>query len=133
MDDSSPAAGESPGRPLVSVLIPTYARPHFLRQAIASVLGQTYTRFELLVGDDGAQGGEVVAAFGDDRVRYLKNARRLGMAQNWQALLDAAQGEILGLLMDDDRWAPDFLESCVDVLVADPEVGVVFTNHSFDD
>jgi glycosyltransferase involved in cell wall biosynthesis len=117
--------------PAVSVLIPTYDRPRFLAEAIASVLAQDDPDLEVLVGDDGAVGAAVVAAADDPRVRYQRNEPRLGMAGNWQRLLDAAHGELLLLLMDDDRLAPDFVARGRAAFAADPELGVVFSNHTF--
>lgn len=118
--------------PDASILIPTYCRPDFLRQAIVSALEQTHANIEVLVGDDGALARPVVEEIGDARVRLLDHPRRLGMANNWNALLDAAQAPVLALLMDDDRLLPTFVEKCLAVLDADPDVGVAFTNHLWD-
>jgi hypothetical protein len=54
------------------------------------------------------------------------------MASNWNTLLDAARAPVLSLLMDDDRLLPTFVEKCLAVLNADPDVGVAFTNHLWD-
>jgi glycosyltransferase involved in cell wall biosynthesis len=115
----------------VSLLIPTYARPHFLAAAIAAILRSGHEDFELLVGDDGDQGASVCAAAGDSRVVYHANRTRLGMAGNWNALLERSAGELLALCMDDDRLDPGFVEKCVAVFDANPDVDVVFSNHSF--
>lgn len=116
---------------MISVGIPTYARPAELEQAIRSVLDQGHADVEVIVGDDGTQGAAVVERIADPRVRYVRNEPRLGMAANWNALLDRARGEQVGLLMDDDRWLPGMLDRCLPGF-DDPEVGVVFANHTFD-
>jgi glycosyltransferase involved in cell wall biosynthesis len=118
-------------RPAVSILIPTYNRPEFLAQAIESALKQTVSDIEVVVGDDSDQGGAVVRAAGDPRVRHQPNERRLGMARNWQRLLDNARGAFVLLLMDDDRLRPGFLERGLAEFDADPSLGVVFTNVTF--
>jgi glycosyltransferase involved in cell wall biosynthesis len=118
--------------PLVSICIPAYARPVELREAILSVTSQSVRDLELLVGDDSGDLAEVVASVGDSRVVHVRNEPRLGMAQNWNALLDRARGRYVGLLMDDDRLLPGFLEETVARLDRDPRVGVAFTNHHFD-
>jgi glycosyltransferase involved in cell wall biosynthesis len=115
--------------PTVSVCIPAFGRPEFLRTAIESVLAQSFGDFELLVGDD--SGDLESAVVSDPRIRYFRNATRLGMAGNWSALLDRARGRFVGLLMDDDELAPDFLETVVSRFADDPSLGVVFTNHYF--
>lgn len=118
--------------PDASILIPTYARPGFLREALRSAVEQTHQAIEVLVGDDGDMAGDVVRELGDPRVRVLVHPARLGMAGNWTALLDAAEAPVVALLMDDDRLAPTFLERCLAVLAADPATGVAFTDHLFD-
>lgn len=117
--------------PRVSILIPTYDRPYFLHDAIASALRQTVMEVEILVGDDGDCGRAAVEEFNDRRVHYVKRCPRLGMAPNWQALLDEARAPFMALLMDDDRLEPRFAERCLEHFAVDPELGVVFTNHTF--
>ncbi len=127
------AGGRPDQRPLVSICIPAYARPRELRQAIDSVLIQEPGDLEVVVGDDSGDLEPVVQAVGDDRVVYVRNERRLGMAGNWNAVLDRSRGRFVGLLMDDDRLLPGFLRAVVDRFDDDPGLGVVCTNHAFDD
>jgi glycosyltransferase involved in cell wall biosynthesis len=115
-----------------SVCIPTFSRPHFLREAIISVLSQTERDLEVVVGDDGALGRAVVDDLGDTRVRYVRNPTRLGIAGNWASVLNVAHGNYLALLMDDDRWDPTFLTRTTTILDDHPEVDIVFCNHRFD-
>jgi glycosyltransferase involved in cell wall biosynthesis len=117
--------------PLVSICIPAYGRPRELGEAIESVLEQDHRDVEVVVGDDSGDLEEAARASGDPRVRYLRNERRLGMAGNWNAVLDASRGELVGLLMDDDRLLPGFLTAVVQTFEADPSAGVVFTDHVF--
>jgi hypothetical protein len=119
-------------RPRVSICIPAYGRPRELGEGIASVLAQDFQDFEVVVGDDSGDLEDVVCSFGDPRVRYHRNARRLGMAANWTAVLDRAEGELVGLLMDDDRLLPGFIRSVVERFDSDPSAGIVFANHLFD-
>lgn len=116
-------------RPAISVCIPAYARPAELREAIGSVVDQEFADLEVVVGDDSGDLEGVVAAIGDDRVRYRRNEVRLGMARNWAAVLDRAHGRHLALLMDDDRLLPGFVEKTVAALDADASLGIVFTDH----
>jgi glycosyltransferase involved in cell wall biosynthesis len=119
--------------PDASILIPTYCRPHYLREALVSALAQTHANVQVLVGDDGTFARAVIAQLADPRVDLLDHRERLGMAGNWNALLDAACAPVLCLLMDDDRLLPTFVERCLAVLNADPATGVAFTNHLWDD
>lgn len=116
--------------PLVSIVIPTFKRADYLKEAVASALAQTYRNIEVLIGDNGppdATRGSESAAAGDPRVKYRRNARNLGMPGNFNALADAAQGEFLVAIGDDDRLLPE----CVSRLLAamKPETQLVFANH----
>lgn len=119
--------------PEVSICIPAYARPDYLRAAIESVLAQTFSDLEVIVSDDSGDGEDVARSFGDARVRYSANPHRLGMVGNWEAALARARGRYVGLLMDDDRLLPDYVATVHEVLDSRPAVGIAFTNHFFDD
>jgi glycosyltransferase involved in cell wall biosynthesis len=112
---------------LVSIGIPTYNRSGYLSLAIRSILAQTYTDFELIVSDDCSADNtaEVVENFRDERIRYLKSDRRLGVPRNWNECVRAAGGEYFALLPDDDEYRPDFLKKTVAVLREDPEIAFV--------
>jgi glycosyltransferase involved in cell wall biosynthesis len=117
--------------PLVTVAVPTFSRFSYLREAVASALGQTYPRVEVLVGDDGTS--EEIRAWGeaearrDPRVRYRRNPRNLGLAGNWNALADDARGDFLAVIGDDDRLLPDFAARLAGALRAGHDVA--FANH----
>ncbi|HEY1173910.1 MAG TPA: glycosyltransferase family 2 protein [Verrucomicrobiae bacterium] len=117
--------------PLVTIGLPTYKRFAYLQEAVAAALAQTYAPIEVLISDDGP-GTEIgpwsrSLAEQDPRVRYQKNAHNLGLAGNWNAVVEAARGEWLVLMGDDDRLCPDFLEKLVPL--GQPDVSVVFANH----
>ena len=117
--------------PRVSVCIPTYNRARYLALAIDSVLGQTFEAFELIVADDASTDdtAEVVRAYRDPRIRYLRNDRNLGGPANWVRAFGAATAPYCAILGDDDRWAPAFLESLVTPLDVQPAVDVTFSDH----
>lgn len=96
----------------VSVIIPTYNRPHYLRQAIESVLAQTYANFELIVIDDGSTDDTRLAVkqFDDPRIKYLyqNNAGR-STARNHG--LEVSTGDYVSFLDDDDLYLPHKLTS----------------------
>lgn len=117
--------------PLVTVAIPTYRRPEMLRGAIRSALAQTYRSIEVLVSDSAADPeiAALVASFGDPRLRYRDNGAVSDMSTNGKAMYQAARGEFIGTLHDDDEWEPDFLEQLVPPLLADPSVVLSFADH----
>ena len=125
------AADGLPAQPLVSVIITTYRRTAYLREAIASALRQSYQSLEIIVSDDG-EGDEVeglVASFGDPRLRYRRNPERLGVAGNTLVASLEARGEYVAYLNDDDAWEAHFVATLLPPLEADPELSVAFADH----
>ena len=117
--------------PLVSVVVPTYRRPQYLREAIASVVAQQEGAWEMLVCDDGAddRNREVVETFADPRIVYRRNPERLGIGANKFTGWQAATGRYVANLDDDDVWEPEFLSTLVPLLEADPTLTIAFSSH----
>jgi glycosyltransferase involved in cell wall biosynthesis len=117
--------------PTVSVVIPTYCRREYLFEALESLLGQTYTDFEGIVGNDG--GLEYIepvrARFTDERIRWADHSARKGLFGNILDGFSRAQGEYVATLHDDDRWDPRFLATLVPRLEEDPSISVAFCDH----
>jgi glycosyltransferase involved in cell wall biosynthesis len=86
--------------PMFSVIIPTRNRADYLKSAVASVLQQTLSDFELLIVNDGA---DVVDAFADGRVRVLDNAQRGAVPARNLGVAEAT-GHYVAFLDDDDVW-----------------------------
>jgi hypothetical protein len=118
------------GRPLVSVVVPTFRRPDLLRRALASVLEQSYAHYEVLVVGDACPFVDgVVATIEDPRVRHWNladHAGDLGATPRNYALTAMARGTLVAYLDDDNWWTPDHLASLIDVLIADPTVAFAF-------
>ena len=100
--------------PLISVVTPVYNAARYLREAVDSVLAQTYAHFEMLLVDDGSTdaSGEICDAYAraDARIRVfhtpnggLSHARNIGF--------DAARGEWIFFIDSDDAIAPQALET----------------------
>jgi len=118
-------------RPKVSVCIPTYNRSTMLREAVESVLLQTFQDFELVISDNASddETTEVARSFNDKRIRHVRNAHNIGHRKNWNRCLTVASGEYMTILPDDDLMMPDNLEAKVDVLANNPEVGLVHSKY----
>ncbi len=117
--------------PRISICIPTVDRLPYLRESVVSAQAQSIGAVEILIGDDGdsdeLRTWALDAAAADERVRYLKTPRRLGLAGNWNFLADSATGEFLTIIGDDDRLLPEFAERLLHETTN--EVAVVFSNH----
>ena len=105
--------------PLVTIAIPAYNERYF-GEALASAVEQQGVELEILVCDDspGEAIGRTVAAAADPRIRYLRNASRLGFAGNFTQCFNEARGEMLKFLNDDDRLRPGCVAALAGVLAA---------------
>jgi glycosyltransferase involved in cell wall biosynthesis/Flp pilus assembly protein TadD len=119
--------------PLVSVIIPCYAQAQYLREAMESVLAQTYTRWEMIVVNDGSpdNASDVARSFMAEHpecaVRLLERANHgVSNARNAGAL--AAEGDFLLPLDADDRIAPAFMATCLAALRSAPGAGFAYTH-----
>ncbi len=119
-----------PANPKVSVVLPTYQRPDMLKEALQSVISQTFEDFEVVVVNDGgpADAEEICKQAGDDRVRYVLRNHSGVSAGALNAGLHMARGKYIAYLDDDDLYKPDHLETLV--LGADSwgEEGILYTD-----
>ncbi len=106
----------------VSCVIPVYNGASFIRDAIESVLGQTFSPIELVVVDDGStdETADVVRSFGH-RVVYLRQ-ENAGPATARNRGVSASSGEFLSFLDADDIWVPDKTERQWAAFQADPDL-----------
>jgi glycosyltransferase involved in cell wall biosynthesis len=112
--------------PQVSVIIPTYNSSRYLEQAIASVLDQTYTNFELIVVDDGSTDNtqEILQQYRDRlRCTSFQNNQGISVARNRG--IEIARGNLITFL-DADNWLlPDALEAQVNYFAKNSHVGMI--------
>lgn len=115
-------------KPLVTVIIPTYNRVRFLKEAIDSVLSQDFKNFELIVVDDGSTDNtfELLSEYRDS-IKFLKqNNKGVSAARNRG--IAEAKGELIAFLDSDDLWLPgklaaqlEFFQSYPDALICQTE------------
>ncbi|MDO6566331.1 glycosyltransferase family A protein [Alteromonas sp. 1_MG-2023] len=116
--------------PLVSIILPTFNRAHFLEQAFHSLRAQEYTLYEVIIVDDGSTDNtkEVVASLSStlsQTVRYIyQNNQGPGVAR--QNGIDKASGEVVAFFDSDDEWLPEHLLAGVEVLQNFPECDWVY-------
>ena len=121
------------GTPRVSVLIPAYNVSAYIGEAITSVLAQTVTDWEIIVVNDGCPDTvnlETVLQPYLDRIVYRKQANGGPSAARNTALL-AAQAPVVALLDADDSWMPEYLETQLAMLDADPKLALVYPNMRY--
>jgi glycosyltransferase involved in cell wall biosynthesis len=114
------------GPPRVTVGVPTFNRAASLRRSLRSVLDQTHADLELLISDNAStdETAELCAdiAARDPRVRLIRQAENIGLTANFNVLLEAAAGELVMILADDDWLESTYVEHCLAALDADPGV-----------
>ena len=113
---------------LVSVIIPTYNRPTYLKEAIESVMRQSFQGFEILVIDDGTPHQENETLCNQfPHVRYEKIENSGGPAHPRNIGASKAIGRYLAFLDDDDCWEPEKLQQQVAILQNHPDYDLVHT------
>ncbi|WP_194145329.1 glycosyltransferase family 2 protein, partial [Bacillus wiedmannii] len=95
--------------PLVSILIPTYNRPEYFKQALISALLQSYPNIEIVICDDSTndESQKITLRYAKSfpgKIKYYKNKRNMGGKRNFQLAFQKATGEYINYLMDDDLF-----------------------------
>lgn len=120
--------------PLVSVIIPVYNRFELAKEAVSSVLGQTFRNLELIIVDDGSTDMTPILAtyFRDDtRVKYIRinHSGMPGFVRNKG--VETAKGKYLAFLDSDDLWMDSKLKKQVDFLEKNSAIKVVHTREAW--
>lgn len=119
----------------VSVIITTYKATEKLKEAICSVLNQTYSNFELCIVDDNDPNSDsrrftekIVRGFSDKRLKYIQHPENKNGAAARNTGLENTDGEYVAFLDDDDLFYPDRLVVCVGELEKQNEYDAVYTD-----
>jgi glycosyltransferase involved in cell wall biosynthesis len=118
-------------KPLVSVIIAFYNEERFLDEAIKSILNQTYEEWELILVDDGSNdsSSRIANKYANKnrKVFYIEheNHSNKGVSASRNTGIYKANGKYIAFLDADDIWLPDKLNLQVDLMLANPEVGLI--------
>lgn len=127
------ARSDKPPVPQVSIGMPVYNGEPFIREALDSLLAQTFTDFELIISDNASTDGtEAICreyAAKDARIRYVRQVENRGAMPNFQFVLDEALGEYFMWAAADDVWLPKFIETCVKLLKTDASAQMAMTGY----
>jgi GT2 family glycosyltransferase len=121
--------------PVISVLTPVHDPPlEMLQEAVASVLGQTYPKWELCLVDDGSRDPRVKAALqryaaDEPRVKLLEHGQAQGISSATNSALELASGDYIALLDHDDTLSPEALQQVADRLISDPGLDMVYSDE----
>ena len=117
-------------KPRISIGLPVYNAEKYLRHALDAILSQTFEDFELIICDnastDSTAGICASYALADNRIRFYRNDRNLGAAENFNRVFSYARADYFKWIAYDDICLPEFLEKCVEVLDRDPQVALCY-------
>jgi glycosyltransferase involved in cell wall biosynthesis len=123
--------------PTLTIGVPVYNMGAYLKEAVESVLAQTFTDLELIISDNASTDeteavGRALAA-SDPRVTYRRNAENVGLSANNNLLVPLARGRLFKWAPADDVLLPGYLERCVNAIDADPSVILAYPQTRFVD
>jgi glycosyltransferase involved in cell wall biosynthesis len=116
-------------KPLVTVLMPVYNAERFLREAIDSILQQTFTDFEFLILDDGSTDSSVaiIKSYTDPRIRFVQNEKNLGISATLNRGIELASCELIARMDADDLSYPERLQKQWDFFQTHADVALLST------
>lgn len=115
--------------PKISVLLPVYNGEKYIREAIDSILNQTFSDFELIIIEDGSEDKTkiIVSQIIDPRIILIFNEKNIGIINSLNTGLSIAKGEFIARMDADDISHTSRFEKQVFFLDAHPDVGVLGT------
>lgn len=103
--------------PIVSVLVPTFNRPQYFYEALASVLCQSYRNLQIIVINDGGEDiSDIVNAFNDPRIIFINRKENRGLPFTLNQALTHATGKYICYLGDDDVYYPYHVSTLLNAL-----------------
>jgi glycosyltransferase involved in cell wall biosynthesis len=118
---------------MVSVLMPVYNGEKYLREAIKSILNQTFTNFEFIIINDGSTDNSlyIIKSFKDNRIKIIENKENLGLIKTLNKGINLAQGKYIARMDADDIALPKRLEKQIEFLEKNPKYSFVGTRAKY--
>jgi glycosyltransferase involved in cell wall biosynthesis len=115
--------------PKISVIMSVYNGGKYLREAIESILNQTFTDFEFIIVNDGSTDNslEIILSYTDERIRIINNEKNIGLTKSLNKALKVARGEYIARQDADDVSLPNRFEEQIKYLKKHPEVVLLGT------
>ena len=116
--------------PKVSVIMPAYNAEKYIKEAIDSILNQTFGDFEFIILNDCSKDAteEIILSYQDDRIVYVKNEENMGVAATLNRGLELAKGEYIARMDSDDISLPERFALQVAYMDGHPECGICGSN-----
>lgn len=119
-------------KPMVTVLMSVYNGEKFLKEAMESILNQTFTNFEFLIINDGSTDSsvEIIESYKDSRIRLINNEKNLKLIASLNKGISLAKGKYIARMDCDDFSVPQRLQKQVEFLESNSEYGLVGTYYT---
>lgn len=115
----------------ISIGVPVFNGEAYLKQALDSLLAQTFTDFELIISDNASNDhtSDICLDYAkrDSRIKYHRSDTNLGASYNFNHVFKLAKGEFFVWAAHDDLWHPEFLSKCLSVLDNNPSAILAYT------
>lgn len=110
--------------PTISVLMPAYNAAAYIREAIDSILNQTFTDFEFVIINDGSTDAteEIILSYSDERIQYYTNKCNMGIVKTLNRGIDLCRGKYIARMDADDISMPNRLEKQIHCLEANSQI-----------
>lgn len=114
-----------------TVIIPLYNKEKYIKNAIESVLNQTFSDFELVIIDDFSsdKSAAIAATFESEKVQLIYHKKNCGLSASRNTGIKKANSNYITFLDADDLWKPTFLESIFQLIQNFPEARIFGTNY----
>lgn len=118
-------------KPLISVIINCYNGEKYLREAIDSVVNQTYKNWEIVFWDNWStdSSAEIVKSYKNDKIHYFYAPKHTPLGEARNLAMKCIIGELFSFLDTDDIWTPDFLSIAVSALIEDITIVGFYSNY----
>ena len=114
----------------VSVIITSYNYEQYIKEAIESVLAQTFQDFEIIIIDDASSDSslKIIEQYvdKDNRIKVIKNSVNKGLAKSLKIACQAARGEYIAILESDDSWTKSYLERKLAIFKEHENTGFIY-------
>jgi glycosyltransferase involved in cell wall biosynthesis len=118
--------------PLISIILPVHNRPDYLKQAIESVIQQTYNNWELILADDKSklETHNILKKYESSKIKIKNNKQNLGLFANLNRAINSSQGDYIVLLCSDDFLLPHCLQTLASFTKFYAEIGLYLTSFN---
>lgn len=119
-----------PKNPKISVIMSVYNGEEYLREAMDSILNQTFTDFEFIIVNDGSTDNslKIIETYNDERIGIINNEKNIGLTKSLNKALKQAKGEYIARQDADDISLPNRFEKQMKYFEENPEVALLGTS-----